>query len=176
MRLPVGKREFDTLIARGADWLALRTLRCRVVAQGRFVQSNYVRDLPPQPVIEDASPNLSSERVAPNASEAPLAAFDSCLSVGMHANAVAQGIAIRSLSLGLATDIDTTAVWGAGNLAPPTIGFETIQVVVHTQAEAPRQSHEALVRHATVWSPVASILHNPVHRDMTLAPAAAQAA
>ena len=146
------------------------------MAQGRFSQSNYVRDLPPQPVIEDASPNLSSETVAPNASEALLAAFGSCPFVEMHANAVAQGIAIRFLSLGLAADIDTTAVWGAGNLAPPTIGFETIQVVAHIEAEAPRQGHEALVRHAMLSSPVANTLRHPVHLDMTLAPAAARAA
>ncbi len=177
VRLPVGKRDLDALIARGnADPSAFRTLRCRTVAQGRFSQLNYIRDLPPQPVIEDASPSLSSETVAPNASEALLAAFGSCLSVGIHANAVAQGIPIRSLSLDLAADINTTAVWGAGNLAPHTIGFETIRVIVHIDAEAPRESLEGLVRHATLWSPVANTLHNPVHLDVILAPAVARAA
>ena len=177
VRLPVGKRELDVLIARGnADPSAVRTLRCRTVAQGRFSQLNYIRDLPPQPVSEDASPNLSSETVAPNASEALLAAFGSCLSVGIHANAVAQGIPIRSLSLDLSADINTTAVWGAGNLAPHTTGFETIQVTVHIHADAPRESLEALVRHATLWSPVANTLHNPVHLDVTLAPAVARVA
>ncbi len=38
-------------------------------------------------------------------------------------------------------------------------------------AEAPREQLEALVRHATLWSPVANTLHNPVHLDVTLAPA-----
>ena len=176
-RLPVGKRELDVLIARGnADPSAIRTLRCRTVAQGRFSQLNYIRDLPPQTVIEDASPSLSSETAAPNASEALLAAFGSCLSVGIHANAVAQGIPVRSLSLDLSGDLNTTAVWGAGNLAPHTIGFETIQVTVHLDAEAPRESLEALVRHATLWSPVANTMHNPVHLDVTLAPAVAHAA
>ena len=102
-----------------------------------------------------------------------LAAFGSCLSLGIHANAVAQGIPIRSLSLDLAGDLNMAAVWGAGNLAPQTIGFETIQVMVHIDAEAPRESLEALVRHATLWSPVANTLHNPVHLDVTLAPAVA---
>jgi uncharacterized OsmC-like protein len=172
VRLPVGKRELDVLVAKGnADPSAIRTLRCRTVAQGRFSQLNYIRDLPPQPVIEDASPSLSSETVAPNASEALLAAFGSCLSVGIHANAVAQGIPIRSLSLDLAGDLNTTAVWGAGNLEPHTIGFETIQVTVHIDAEAPREILEALVRHATLWSPAANTLHNPVHLDVTLAAA-----
>ena len=173
VQLPVGKREVDALIARGkADPSAIRTFRCRTVAQGRFSQLNYIRDLPPQPVIEDASRSLSNETVAPNASEALLAALGSCLSVGIYANAIAQGIPIKALSLDLAADINTTAVWGAGNLAPHTIGFETIQVLVHVDAEAPRASLEALVRHATLWSPVANTLHNPVHLDVTLAPVA----
>lgn len=177
VRLPVGKRELDSSVARGkADPSAVRTLRCRTVAQGRFSQLNYIRDLPPQPVIEDASPSLSPETIAPNASEALLAAFGSCLSVGIHANAVAQGIPIRFLSLDLSADLDTSAVWGAGNLAPHSIGFESIQVIVHIDAEAPRESLEALVRHATLWSPVANTLHNPVHLDVTLAPAVARIA
>lgn len=172
VRLPNGERDLNALIARStANPSAVRTLRCRTVAQGRFSQLNYIRDLPPQPVIEDAAPSLSSETVAPNASEALLAAFGSCLSVGIHANAVVQGIPIRSLSLDLTADINITAVWGAGNLVPHTIGFEAIGVVVHIDAEAPREVLEALVRHAALWSPVANTLHNPVHLDVTLAPA-----
>ena len=170
---PVSKRELDTLVANGnADPSAVRTLRCRTVAQGRFSQMNYIRDLAAQPVVEAAPESLSSETAAPNSSEALLAAFGSCLAVGIHANAVAQGIPIRSLTLDIAADLNTTAVWGAGNLAPHTIGFASIRVSVQLDAEAPRESLEALVRHATLWSPVANTLHNPVHLDVTLAPAA----
>jgi len=32
------------------------------------------------------------------------------------------------------------------------------------------------VRHATLWSPVANTLHNPVHLDVTLEPALVRAA
>ncbi len=113
--MPVGKRELDVLIAKGqADPSAIRTLRCRTVAQGRFAQVNYIRNLPPQPVIEDEPEGLSGETTAPNASEALLAAFGSCLAVGIHANAVAQGIPITALALELAADLNTTAVWGGG--------------------------------------------------------------
>ena len=147
IRLPVGKRELDTLIAKGhADTAAVRPLQCRTVAQGRFSQLNHIRDLPPQAVVENASASLSSETVA-------------------------QGIPIRSLALDLTANLNATAVWGAGNLAPHAIGFESIQVVVHIDAEVPRDSRAALVRHATLWSPVANTLHNPVHLDVTLAPA-----
>lgn len=68
--------------------------------------------------MEDEPADLSGETTAPNASEALLAAFGSCLAVGIHTNAVAQGIPITALALELAADLNTTAVWGAGNLNP----------------------------------------------------------
>jgi uncharacterized OsmC-like protein len=169
IQTPIDKRELDGLIDRGTkNPSATRTLRCHTVARGRFNQLNYIRDLPPQPVMEDEPEGLSGEHVAPNASEALLAAFGSCLAIGIHANAVAQGIPLRSLELELSADLNSTAVWGAGDLTPKTIGFETIRVLVCIEADAPRVSLEALVRHATLWSPVANTLHNPVHLDVTL--------
>jgi len=177
VRLRVGQQQLATSVSEGrADPSAARTLRCRTVAQGRLSQLNYIRDLPPQPVTENEPENLSNETNAPNASEALLAAFGSCLAVGMHANALAQGIPIRSLELELAANLDTSAVWGAGNLNPHTIGFEAIRILVRLDADAPRAALEALVRHATLWSPVANTLHNPVHLDVTLAPDLAHAA
>lgn len=167
--LPPGRAEIDGLIAQGlTDPSAARTLRCRTVARGRFIQLNYIRDLAPQPVVEDEPAGLSEESVAPNASEALLAAFGSCLAVGIHANALVQGIPIQSLELELSAELNSTSVWGAGDLTPKTIGFEAIRVSVRIAADAPRASLEALVRHATLWSPVANTLHNPVHLDVVL--------
>jgi uncharacterized OsmC-like protein len=171
---PVVKAEIDALVAKGrADPAAMRTLRCRTVAQGRLRQLNYIRNLPPQEVSEQEPEGLLSEAVAPNASEALLAAFGSCLAVGIHANALAQGIPIRSLELELEADLNTSAVWGAGDLNPKTIGFETVRVLVRLEADTSRVRLEALIQHATLWSPVANTLHNPVHLDVTLAPAGA---
>jgi uncharacterized OsmC-like protein len=143
-----------------------RTLRCRTVAHGRLQQLNYIRDLPPQPVMEDEPQGLSGETVAPNASEALLAALGSCLAVGIHANALAQAISVSVLELQLSAEINTTSVWGAGAITPKTIGFDTIRVSVRLEADAPRKTLEALVRHATLWSPVSNTLHNPVHLDV----------
>ncbi len=166
----IEKHEIDTLIAKGrADPANIRTLRCRTVAEGRFRQLNYIRDLPPQKVMEEEPEGLLAEALAPNASEALLAALGSCLAVGIHANAVARNIPIRSLEVEIEADINTTAVWGAGDLSPKAIGFETISVSVHLEAEAPRDVLEALIAHATLWSPVANTLHNPVHLDVALA-------
>lgn len=168
---PTAEAEISALVAAAkADPSAVRTLSCRTVAQGRFRQLNYIRDLPPQAVMEPDSGGLLAESVAPNASEALLAAFGSCLAVGIHANAVAQEIPIRSLEVELRADINTTAVWGAGDLHPKAIGFEAIDVLVHIDAECPRKVLQALVEHATLWSPVANTLHSPVHLDVALAP------
>jgi uncharacterized OsmC-like protein len=147
-----------------------RTLRCRTVARGRLHQLNYIRDLPPQPVMEHEAEGLLGEATAPNASEALLAAFGSCLATGIHAGALAQRIPIRALELELEADISITAVWGPGDLHPKTIGFEIVRVSVRLDADAPREVLAALVRHATLWSPVANTLHNPVHLDVTLEP------
>lgn len=170
----VNKPVLNTLIARGkADPTIVRTLRCRTVAQGRLGQLNYIRDLPPQPVMEDKPMGLLGEAVAPNASEALLSAFGSCLAVGIHANALAQGIPIRALEVDLAADINTTAVWGTGDLNPKSIGFETIHVSVRIEADASRKALDTLVKHAVLWSPVSNTLHNPVHLDVMLASASA---
>ena len=92
---------------------------------------------------------MSSESFAPDASEALLAALGSCLAVGIHANALVQRIAIRTLELSLSADINTSAVWGGGDRTPKIIGFDEIAVSVRLIADAPRKVLEALVHHAT---------------------------
>ena len=144
------------------------TLRCRTVATGHFHQLNYIRSLPPQPVVEDEPEGLLAEDIAPNASEALLAAFGSCLAVGIHANAIARRIPIRRLELELEADLNTTAVWGTGDIDPKPIGFEAVRVSVRLDADASREALDALIKHATLWSPVANTLHNPVHLDVVL--------
>lgn len=168
-----GKAELQAMIAKSKVGTAdVRTLKCRTVACGRLSQLNYIRDLPPQRVMEDEPANqlgaILGETTAPNASEALLAALGSCLAVGIHANAVAQNITVRSLELDVEAKINTTAVWGAGNLSPKTIGFESIRVSVRLDADASRARLEALIEHAMLWSPVANTLHNPVHLDVAL--------
>lgn len=164
------KPRAGSIVSSKSDVSATRTVKCRTVATRRFRQINYIRDLPPQPVVNDQPPHVLDEATAPNALEALLAAFGSCFAVGIHANAVARGIPIRSLELELEADIDATAGWGTSDLKPKVIGLETIRVLVQIDADAPHQSLDALVRFALLWSPVANTLHNPVHLEVTLAP------
>lgn len=173
---PADKAGLEGVIAIGKPVpSAVRTLRCRTVAQGRLRQINYIRDLPPQPVMEDQSEGLLGEAAVPNASEALLAALGSCLSIGIHDNALARGIPIRSLELDVEADINPTAIPGTYDRHPKTIGFESIRVFVRMDADASRKALASLVKHTVLWSPVANTLHNPVHLDFDLAPAAADA-
>lgn len=164
---PVDKAGLDALIEKGkAHPDAVRTLKARTVAAGKFRQLNFVRDLPVH--VIDEPPGLLGDDTAPNPSEAALAALGSCLSVGIHANALVQGIKIRTLELDLEGDINISAVWGAG-AAPSSAGFSAVRVAVKIEADAPQAKLDALVAHATAWSPVANTFTRPVPLQVNLA-------
>ncbi len=158
---PIDKDGLDALIEKGrANPQAIKTLKCRTVAEGRFRHLNMIRDLPPY--IVDEPPALLGDDTAPNPSEASLAALGSCLAVGIHANAVARGIVVKSLELELEADINITAVWGTGDTSPKPVGFDAVRVKVHLDADAPQSDIDDLVAHAKVWSPVANTFTKPV--------------
>jgi uncharacterized OsmC-like protein len=158
---PIDKRGLEELIAKGKENpQAVRTVRCRTVAEGKFRHLNFVRNLPAH--IVDEPPALLGDDTAPNPSEALLAALGSCLAVGIHANAVAQGVTIRSLALDLEADINITSVWGTGDISPKPVGFDAVRVKVELDADAPADKLNALVAHATKWSPVANTVSQPV--------------
>ena len=158
---PIDKAGLDSLIAKGrADPKAIKTVKCRTVAEGRFRQLNMIRTLPAH--VIDEPPALLGDDTAPNPSEASLAALGSCLAVGIHANAVARGITIRSLELELEADINITSVWGTGDTSPKPVGFDAVRVKVNLDAEAPQAALDDLIAHATRWSPVANTFTKPV--------------
>jgi uncharacterized OsmC-like protein len=145
-----------------ADPSAVRTVRCKTVAEGkRFRHLNYIRNLPAH--IVDEPPGLLGDDTAPNPTEALLAALGSCVSVGIQANAVARGIAIRSIELELEGDINITSVWGTGDLSPKPLGLTAVRIRAHVEADGatPAQLDE-LVAHSATWSPVLNTVKNPV--------------
>lgn len=155
--------------ATGDDFAAapIRTLRCRTIAEGRFRQMNYVRDLPPQVVDEPTSlPGI--DKPGPHPLEVLLVALGSCLAINVHANAVAQGVAITRLELDVEADIDTTPFSDGDAGRPGQLGFDAVRVGVHLEGDAPRETLRALVSRSALWSPVANTLHNPVHLDVSL--------
>lgn len=158
---PINKDGLDALIAAGkSNPAAIKTVKCRTVAEGRFRHLNFIRNLPAH--IVDEPPALLGDDTAPNPSEALLAALGSCLAVGIHANAVASDITVRALALELEADINITSVWGTGDTSPKPVGFDAIRVRVELDADAPREKLEALIAHAQKWSPVANTIAKPV--------------
>lgn len=163
---PISKGGLDALIAAGkANPTAIKTVKCRTVAEGRFRHLNFIRNLPPH--IVDEPPALLGDDTAPNPSEALLAALGSCLAVGIHANAVANGIAVHALALELEADINITSVWGTGDTSPKPVGFDAIRVSVELDADAPKETLDALIAHAQKWSPVANTIAKPVALSVT---------
>ena len=132
------------LAAKGkANPAAVRTLKVRTVLEKRFRHLNYVRDLPAH--VIDEPPGLLGDDTAPNPSEAVLAALGSCISVGIHANAVLQQIRLTKVELELEADINITAVWGTGDLDEnKLVGFSAIRVKARVEGDAPRARFLAL--------------------------------
>ncbi len=158
---PIDKDGLNKLIETGrANPQAIKTLKCKTIAEGRFRHLNMIRNLPPY--IVDEPPGLLGDDTAPNPSEASLAALGSCLAVGIHANAVARNITVYKLEIELEADINITAVWGTGDTSPKPVGFDAVRVKVDLQADAPQAELDALIAHAKVWSPVANTFTKPV--------------
>lgn len=152
----------------------IKALKVKTVCEGQFRNLTYVRDLPAH--VIDEPPSLLGQDTALNPSEAVLAALGSCLSVGIHANAIIQGITLTKLELELEGDINITGVWGIGELSEKRLGFTDIRVKVDLEGDresvallqADRATLEALVAHSTTWSPVANTLINPVNLTVSL--------
>lgn len=166
---PIDKAGLEALAEKGkANPKNIVTLKSRTVCEGKFRNLSYVRNLPEH--VIDEPPHLLGDDTAPNPSEAVLATLGSCLSVGLHANAVARGISLSKIELELEGDINVTAVWGVGDLSVSKIlGFTDIRVKVHLEGDVSRSELEALVEHANTWSPVANTMRNPVGVTVTLA-------
>ena len=165
---PIDKEGLEGLIAKGRENpAAIKTVKCRTVAEGKFRHLNMIRTLPAH--VIDEPPVLLGDDTAPNPSEAALAALGSCLAVGIHANAVARGITVRSLELELEADINITSVWGTGDISPKPVGFDAVRVKVHLDADAPQAELDDLIAHAAAWSPVANTFTKPVVLDVAAA-------
>jgi uncharacterized OsmC-like protein len=166
---PLDKEGLDNLAAKGkANPQSVVTLKAKTVCEGQFRNQTYVRNL--QPMLIDEPPHLLGEDNAPNPSEAVLATLGACLSVGIHANATAQGITLTKLELALEGDINVTAVWGVGDTDPAKLlGFTDVRVKVDVEGDASPEQLDALVAHANVWSPVANTLRNPVNVEVARA-------
>src|SRR5262245_66447364 len=134
---PIDRKGLDELIAKGkADPKAIKTLKCKTVAEGRFRHLNFIRSLPAY--VVDEPPGLLGDDTAPNPSEASLAALGSCLAVGIHANAVACGITVFKLEIELEGDLNITGVWGSGERSNKPVGFNDVGAKGGLEGGSPR--------------------------------------
>ncbi|MHB8883774.1 MAG: OsmC family protein [Methylovirgula sp.] len=164
---PIDKQGLEALIASGkANPAAVKTLKCKTVAEGKFRHANYIRNLPAY--IVDEPPGLLGDDTAPNPSEASLAALGSCIAVGLHANAVHRGWTISKLELNLEGDLNITAVWGTGDVSEKPVGFTDVRIGVDMECPGVAKEEIAkLVAHVTKWSPVANTFSRPVKLAVT---------
>lgn len=160
---PIDKGGLKALADKGkSDPTAVRTVRCRTVAEGKkFRHQNFIRNLPAH--IVDEPPQLLGDDTAPNPTEALLAALGSCVAVGIQANAVARGWTVRSIEVELEGDINITSVWGVGDLSPKPLGLTAVRVKARVAADGATEAElDELVAHAAKWSPVLNTVLNPV--------------
>ena len=160
---PIDKDGLKALAEKGkADPSAVRTVRCKTVAEGRrFRHLNYIRNLPAH--IVDEPPALLGDDTAPNPTEALLAALGSCVAVGIQANAVARGWKVRAIEIELEGDINITSVWGTGDLSPKPLGLTAVRMKARVEADGATQAElDDFVAHAAKWSPVLNTVQNPV--------------
>lgn len=166
---PISSEGLNALAEKGkANPKLTVTLKAKTVCESKFRNLTYVRNLPAH--VIDEPPHLLGDDTAPNPSEAVLATLGACLSVGLHANAVARGIALSKIELELEGDINVTAVWGVGDLDPAKkLGFSDVRVKAHLEGDASEAELKDLVAHSNAWSPVANTLRNPVNVSVELA-------
>ena len=91
-----------------------------------------------------------------------LSAIGACLSISIQANAVARGIPVRRLEVRSRGDVDPSALWGTGDGRVKPLGFRSIAIDVHIDADATSEALKSLVDYAVLWSPVANTVHDPV--------------
>jgi len=142
---------------------AIKAIQSKTVLEGQFKNFNYVRDL--EPVVVDEPPVLLGEDTAPNPSEMALLSLGSCLSVGVQANASAQGINLTKLEISLEAELNITAVWGTGDIDPnKKLGVTDVRAYFDIEAEGLSETEiDELVAHAVKWSPVANTYTNAVN-------------
>jgi uncharacterized OsmC-like protein len=143
-----------------------QTLRCRTIAESAHRHHNYLRNLPALTVEERHGPPDEAQIASP--SETLLAALGSCFSARIHANATAGNVTITKLELHVEVDVGSGSFWDPPGTVPAAVGFESIRIAVHIDADASPGALDALVRHALLWSPVANTLHDPVHLDVSV--------
>lgn len=138
--------------------------RATVTWRGGFQSEAKIRSFAPIPSDEPAA--LGGTDSAPNPVEQLLAAFGNCLAVGYAANATAQGIEVRELSVDVLGNLDLHTFLG---LRPGGhAGFQDISVRVNLDADATPDQINQLLEHVLNTSPVGHTLRAAIPVEVNL--------
>jgi uncharacterized OsmC-like protein len=159
----VSKTILDAVAAKGkADNTLVTTLATHTKLLEVYRHVVTSRGLAPLHI--DEPPHVGGQNTAGAPSEVLLGCLNSCLSVGLVANAVAQGIRLTKIEVDSSAPVNLTAVWGVGDLTPKPLGFTGYDVAIKLEASNATPSQlDALVAHGNKYSPVANTLRNGVN-------------
>lgn len=138
--------------------------KATVTWEGAFRSSVKIRDFAPIPSDEPEA--LGGTDTAPNPAELLLGALGNCLTVGYAANAAAAGITLKDLRIELEGDLDLHTFLG---LDQGHAGYNALRVSVHVDADADRETIEALHRKVIGSSPIGHTLQAAVPLQFELA-------
>jgi hypothetical protein len=83
--------------------------------------------------------------------------------VGIQANIVTKGGIVNAIKLELEGDTITSGVWGTGNLSPKTVGFSSVRIKAHVEADGLNEVElSEIINHAAKWSPVLNTIQNSI--------------
>ena len=167
---PIDSQGLAAFAAKGKANPASRgTNQVHTVMQGMYRSLSYVGAH--QPVVVDEPLHLFGENTAPAPGEVVLSGLGGCLAVGITAVATHKQVKLTKLEIFLEGDIGNPAAWGAGGAEKDAadMGFQAIRVKVLVEGDATREVLDEIVQHASVYSPVANSMRNPIAFDIALA-------
>ena len=143
---------------------AATTWKAEVHWEGGFRSSARIREF--APLASDEPGGLGGTNQAPNPVEQVAAALGNCLAIGYVAALTSRAIAIESLDITVAGELDLRPFLG---IAPGHAGFSRLDVVVAIDAAVDDVTLQAIHEQVVATSPVGNTLASPVIVDVRLA-------
>jgi uncharacterized OsmC-like protein len=117
------------------------------------------------PLRGDEPCDLAGTGTGPAPEELLLGAVGQCLAVGWAGTAAAHGVTIRSLEIEVAGAVDLASAYGVADGNP---GFDRLEVRVRIDADATRETLEALHEQVVAQAPIPNTISRPVPVDARL--------
>ncbi|MEZ5332835.1 MAG: OsmC family protein [Thermoanaerobaculia bacterium] len=113
----------------------------------------------------DHPPELLGKNTGPTAIETLLAALGACMAGTFAAQATARGIAVESLEIDLAADIDLNGFFGLRPVAP---GISDVHLAFRVRCDADRETLDELLEAARSHSPVFDSVSRPIPVELSV--------